>query len=65
MNQKLRSQQLRQEIIGTISDKKHLYKQEKYTAEKQNLAAMSLKISQERHTRHLKRDEVAKNTHKL
>ena len=48
-----------------FNEQKALSKLSRYLTDRDQLAALSLQTSKERHTRHLKRDEVAADTIKL
>ena len=48
--------------MQTFTDKKDLTKLSKYLTDRDTLAALAHKNATERHTRHLKRDEVGKKT---
>ena len=48
--------------MQNFTEKKALTKLSKYLTDRDTLAALALKNATERHTRHLKRDEVGKKT---
>ena len=58
----MRSAQVRREAMQNFTEKKALTKLSKYLTDRDTLAALALKNAAERHTKHLKRDEVGKKT---
>ena len=64
-NKQMRSKQLRKEIFQKFEAKKDLSKYSKYLTKKDIMADLTLQISKERHTKHLKRDEVSAITFDL
>ncbi len=56
---------MRQSTLSNFTEKKNLSKLSKYLTDRDQLAALTLQNNRDRHTKHLKRDEVAADTVKL
>ena len=61
----MHSKQVRRETLHDFSEKKKNDKLVRYQQDRDNLSALTLQNNRERHTRHLKRDEVSDNTRKM
>ena len=64
-NQTMHSKQVRKETFEKNDAKKDLSKYAKYLTKQDKVAQYAMHISQTRHTRHLKRDEVSAQTAEL
>ena len=61
-NRQIHSQQIRQSTLQNLSEKKNISKLAKYLTNRDEIQALTLQNNRERHTKHLKKDEVGQKT---
>lgn len=64
-NREIYSQQIRQSTMQNFSEKKNISKLAKYLTNRDEIQALTLQNNRDRHTKHLKKDEVGQKTMEL